>query len=285
MDQFWAIFHPDSRGREGMFRLDAGNPSTGGVLGRSPRTSAARSVPRLDGTDRLGCRRLRPSGRQRRHGRSDDGHVLPLPRPDPLARQVLANRLILRTWAGKFFNERESLVVGRPSRGGAARTAAGASPRGPLSRHHRSFNRLWMVCGRRLFSERGHGSIWPAASDPGLLRHDRPHQPDPAGLAPASSSRSTGRRADARSLRSARESPFRSREAPDCRQQKDPRPKRGVARSCSRPNDRSEVSPPGSRGSVRRLDQRRHLTLCVLEQPNRRPRLLQLHDHPCRLSA
>ena len=46
--------------------------------------------------------------------------------------------------------------------------------------HHRSFNGLWMVCGRRLFSDHGHGSIWPAASDPGLLRHDRPHQPDPA---------------------------------------------------------------------------------------------------------
>jgi hypothetical protein len=136
-----------------------------------------------------------------------------------------------------------------------------------------------MVCGQRLFTDRGYGSIWPAASDPGLLEHDRPHQADPAGLARASSSRSTGRRAGARSLRSARESPFRSREAPDYRPQKDPCPRRAVARSCSRPDDRSEVSPPGSRavydGLIRAI-----LTLCVLEQPNRRPRLLQRHNVP-----
>src|SRR5439155_19422674 len=75
-----------------------------------------------------------------------------------------------------------------------------------------SFNKLWMVWGRWPLTDRGHGSIWPAASDPGLLGLERPHHPDQAGLAPASSSCSTSRRAAARSLRSARESPFRSRE-------------------------------------------------------------------------
>jgi hypothetical protein len=44
--------------REGMFRLDVGNPSCGRVRGRSSRTSAARSVPGLDCTDQLGCVRL-----------------------------------------------------------------------------------------------------------------------------------------------------------------------------------------------------------------------------------
>jgi hypothetical protein len=94
---------------------------------------------------------------------------------------------------------------------------------------------------RRVFTDRGCGSIWHAATGPGLLGLDRLHQPDPAGLARASSSRSIGRRADTRSLRSARESLFRSREARNWRRQQDPRPKRGVARSCFRPDDRSEV--------------------------------------------
>src|SRR5580765_2435105 len=101
--------------------------------------------------------------------------------------------------------------------------------------------------GFALATDRGHGSTSPSASDPGFLGHDHPDQPDRAGHPAASSSRSTGRRADARSLRSARELLFRSREAPDCRRRQDPRPRRGVVRSCSRPDDRSEVSPPGSR--------------------------------------
>ncbi len=86
-----------------------------------------------------------------------------------------------------------------------------------------------------------HDSIWPATSDPYVLGLDRPHRLS-AGFALASSSRSRNRRADARSLRSATESLFRSREDRDCRRQEDPRPRRGAARSCPHPADRSR--PP-----------------------------------------
>jgi hypothetical protein len=167
-----------------------------------------------------------------------------------------ATRHRVTEWTHTAVGQRQNAQVPTRSRQDSASFALASKLHPPSKAAAAAFNRLWTVCGCLLFTDRGRGSIWPAATGPGLLGLDRPHQPDPAGLAPASSSRSIGRRADARSLRSARESLFRSREARNCRRQQDPRPRRGVARSCSRPDDRSEVHQPGSWGSVRRPIQR-----------------------------
>src|SRR5205823_2728180 len=94
-----------------------------------------------------------------------------------------------------------------------------------------------------LFTGHGHGSVWPKAAD----RHSRgsglPRSPAPAHFARASTSRSRDRCEGVRSLRSARGWPFRSREDRHCHRHKDPCPRRGVARSWPRPDDRSTVPP------------------------------------------
>ncbi len=138
------------------------------------------------------------------------------------------------------------LTATRPGRTVATRPEAGSRRSSPLSCCRRAAaTAVSTGCGWS-----GDGGFSPTADTAQSGSHrpiqacldlTRPHQPDPAALAPASSSRSTGRRADARSLRSARESPFRSRETRDCCRQEDPRPRSEVARSCSRPDDRSEV--------------------------------------------
>jgi hypothetical protein len=102
-------------------------------------------------------------------------------------------------------------------------------------------------------SDRGHGSISPRASAPYLFGLDRPNRSSLAAFAPAPSSRSTNRHADARSLRPATESLFRLREDRDCHRHKDLRPTREAARSCPRPTDRSRPVEPARAGPAVKL--------------------------------
>ncbi len=88
-----------------------------------------------------------------------------------------------------------------------------------------------------------HGSILLAASARHLRGLGRPHRRGPAGSARASILRSRDRCEGVRFLRSARELPFRSHENRHCHRQKDPHPRRGVARFWPRPADRSRPPP------------------------------------------
>src|SRR5262249_42478574 len=77
----------------------------------------------------------------------------------------------------------------------------------------------------------------------GRRRTEPPPAPPPQAPARRSTWRSKGRRADVRSLRSARESPFPLRETRRSRRWTNPRPIDAAVRSCPRPGACSEIPP------------------------------------------